>query len=727
VVSGAAAAGAVAAAEAAEEAGVVCWWEQEEEEEEEGGSSTAARMMREAMDEVAAEPWRTPWFAAAPPSADATAAAAAPLSHAHAAARFGHLRGHAHGHHGRAHAGPGGRWEVVVGLVGKPSAGKSTLFNALTDPSSAAEEAKEGAFPFTTIRPNTGRGFALVPDPALALGLSADACRPAYGYARGFDLAALERAGAATDDGPVHGLGPLRTVLEATGAAGAAGEQQQHEASASASAVCWPAFWRRVPVVVRDVAGLVPGAYLGRGRGNAFLADLCDADVLVHVVDCSGTTTADGALAVATTGEEEERPTEEGKGAAAAATPASSSTARPSGITPSDPRDDVRWVAEEIHRWVFNNVKAKWSAVRRRPGRLPELFSGYQSSRAMVDEALSRAGVPPSLLALSAAASSGASAAAEAAAAASALAQWGPRDLHRLVACFVAVRFPTLLALNKADAPGAAARIAAVRRAYPRDAAVAVSARAERWLLAKRRAGEVEYGADNGPVRLLLGGGGLAAAAAPEAAAAAHAAAATDQTTHSHLRRLEQGVFAQLGGGSGVAAVLAAAVALRPPAVFFPVGDRQTCAAIAVGGRAAGGGGGGSEAKMRAAEGREAGVLRDAVLMRPGSTVHDAFEALKRPPLGLLAGDFVRAEAAVAGGGGGGGGGGSGANSLSWRVVRKEERLSPGCCVLHVQTTRRSAWQAAAQAQARQQVAAEGASSSAAGGQEGEGAEEEAS
>jgi hypothetical protein len=36
------------------------------------------------------------------------------------------------------------------------------------------------------------------------------------------------------------------------------------------------------------------GAYQGRGRGNAFLSDLCDADVLVHVVDASGTTDSKG-------------------------------------------------------------------------------------------------------------------------------------------------------------------------------------------------------------------------------------------------------------------------------------------------------------------------------------------------------------------------------------------------------------------------------------------------
>jgi hypothetical protein len=47
---------------------------------------------------------------------------------------------------------------------------------------------------------------------------------------------------------------------------------------------------------MQDVAGLVPGAYQGRGRGNAFLNDLTDADVLIHVVDASGRTDREGQL-----------------------------------------------------------------------------------------------------------------------------------------------------------------------------------------------------------------------------------------------------------------------------------------------------------------------------------------------------------------------------------------------------------------------------------------------
>ena len=53
---------------------------------------------------------------------------------------------------------------------------------------------------------------------------------------------------------------------------------------------------RSVPIELLDVAGLVPGAHEGKGLGNKFLDDLRHADALVHVVDVSGTTDAEGRL-----------------------------------------------------------------------------------------------------------------------------------------------------------------------------------------------------------------------------------------------------------------------------------------------------------------------------------------------------------------------------------------------------------------------------------------------
>ena len=40
----------------------------------------------------------------------------------------------------------------------------------------------------------------------------------------------------------------------------------------------------------------------GRGKGNAFLNDLCDADVLIHIVDASGRSDREGVASTDTAG-----------------------------------------------------------------------------------------------------------------------------------------------------------------------------------------------------------------------------------------------------------------------------------------------------------------------------------------------------------------------------------------------------------------------------------------
>ena len=45
-----------------------------------------------------------------------------------------------------------------------------------------------------------------------------------------------------------------------------------------------------MPIRLLDVAGLIPGASEGRGLGCKFLDDLRVADVLLHIIDVSGTT-----------------------------------------------------------------------------------------------------------------------------------------------------------------------------------------------------------------------------------------------------------------------------------------------------------------------------------------------------------------------------------------------------------------------------------------------------
>ncbi|QCJ46722.1 redox-regulated ATPase YchF [Haloprofundus sp. MHR1] len=117
-----------------------------------------------------------------------------------------------------------------IGLVGKPSVGKSSFFNAAT-----MNDVPEGAYPFTTIDPSIGEAYVRVDCAAPEFD---ETCTPNTGFCS-------------------HGT-------------------------------------RYVPAKLVDVAGLIPGAHEGKGLGNQFLTDLNEADVLVHVVDFSGETDIEG-------------------------------------------------------------------------------------------------------------------------------------------------------------------------------------------------------------------------------------------------------------------------------------------------------------------------------------------------------------------------------------------------------------------------------------------------
>ncbi len=117
-----------------------------------------------------------------------------------------------------------------IGLVGKPSVGKSSFFNVAT-----MNSVPEAEYPFTTVEPNVGEAYVRVECPAEEFGKE---CEPNTGFCRDNT--------------------------------------------------------RYVPVKLVDVAGLIPGAHKGKGLGNKFLSDLNEADVLVHVVDFSGNKDIEG-------------------------------------------------------------------------------------------------------------------------------------------------------------------------------------------------------------------------------------------------------------------------------------------------------------------------------------------------------------------------------------------------------------------------------------------------
>ena len=95
------------------------------------------------------------------------------------------------------------------------------------------------------------------------------------------------------------------------------------------------------------MAGLVPGAHLGKGLGNQFLDDLRHADALIHVVDVSGTTDAEGVYGY-------NRSDRSRQSARTVLTPAGKETRG------YDPSNDIRWLRHEIVRWIYGNLMNKW-------------------------------------------------------------------------------------------------------------------------------------------------------------------------------------------------------------------------------------------------------------------------------------------------------------------------------------------------------------------------------
>jgi hypothetical protein len=89
---------------------------------------------------------------------------------------------------------------------------------------------------------------------------------------------------------------------------------------------------RLIPIKLIDVAGLVPGAHEGKGLGNKFLDDARQSEVLIHVVDASGSTDIQG---------------------------------HPVPIGTHDPLEDVKFVEEEFDQWMKQILQREWQKLSR--------------------------------------------------------------------------------------------------------------------------------------------------------------------------------------------------------------------------------------------------------------------------------------------------------------------------------------------------------------------------
>jgi len=280
---------------------------------------------------------------------------------------------------------------MLIGLVGKPSSGKSSFFSAAT-----LVDVAIASYPFTTIDPNRGMGFVRVDCVDKDFGVQ---CNPRTGFCK-------------------NGI-------------------------------------RYVPVELIDVAGLVPGAHEGKGLGNKFLDDLRQADVLIHVVDVSGSTNEKGENV-----------------------PAGS----------HDPAKDVAFLEEEINLWFLGVLQKNWPKISKQPiagkahflSLLMEILSGLSIKEAQIDKAL---------LSLN-------------------LSEKKPKDWLEAELKEFAIELrmkskPIVIAANKIDLPGADKKFETLKQQFPDTCVVACSAQSELALKKAAKDGFIEYFAGQNDFKLL--------------------------------------------------------------------------------------------------------------------------------------------------------------------------------------------------------------------------------
>lgn len=176
--------------------------------------------------------------------------------------------------------------------------------------------------------------------------------------------------------------------------------------------------------------------------GNKFLDDLRQADALIHVVDVSGTTDAEGK---STRG--------------------------------YDPSVDIEWLRGEIVRWVHGNLWQRWGSIKRRHialkatavDTLSGQFSGYGANPAMVARMLDRLNLKVPLE------------------------HWDDEMVEKMVNAFVDEKFPTVIALNKIDHADADKNIMKIAKQQDPETIVPCSAISEVFLRKLAKQGYIRY------------------------------------------------------------------------------------------------------------------------------------------------------------------------------------------------------------------------------------------
>jgi len=265
-------------------------------------------------------------------------------------------------------------------VVGKPNVGKSTFFAAAT-----MIDVKIAPYPFTTVEPNIGVGHVRIRCVCTELGVK---------------------------DNPRNSI-----CIEGN---------------------------RLIPIELIDVAGLVPGAWQGRGLGNQFLDPLRRASALIHVVDASGGTDEEGRIT------------------------------RPGS---RDSMLDVEFLENEVTMWIVQIMRKDWDKMARlvdyakKPliGVLYDHLSGLGISEAMISATLVELSLDKKPLH-----------------------SWSEDDLKQFIELLRRRSKPIVIAANKIDVPEAEDNVRRMMKELG-DKVVPTSAEAELALRKAANKGLIKY------------------------------------------------------------------------------------------------------------------------------------------------------------------------------------------------------------------------------------------
>ena len=265
---------------------------------------------------------------------------------------------------------------MLIGVVGKANVGKSTFFKAAT-----LAEVEIANYPFTTIKPNHGTSYVKVNCIDKEFNVK---CNPKFGYC-------------------IDGK-------------------------------------RFVPIELLDVAGLVPGAHEGKGMGNQFLDDLNQADILIHIIDISGSTNEKGEIVEQLS---------------------------------YDPANDIEFLETELDMWFLRLIKKGWEDFVKKVVQekseikkaLAHYLSGLRVTEELIEEILKKLNIDENIN------------------------NWNDETLKKIATELRKKTKPMLIACNKIDIPGADKNFEKLKEKFPDEILIPCSAESE---LALREAAKHE-------------------------------------------------------------------------------------------------------------------------------------------------------------------------------------------------------------------------------------------